>query len=87
MHAQGYSLVDPWLDGQLRFGGGYSNWLNTTDPDRLAILDMASSYASSVAKINNASQGTDTCVYYAPPALGQGCKCAPTLISRPKEPA
>ncbi len=24
--AQGFADVDPWLDGTLRFGGGYSTW-------------------------------------------------------------
>ena len=77
MLVQGYSLVDPWMDGQLRFGGGYSNWVNTTDPDRLAILDLVKGYSGSVAAINTKSAGTDTCVWYAPPKMGQGCKCVP----------
>ena len=64
------------MDGQLRFGGGYSNWVNTTDADRLAILDLVKGYSGSVAAINKKSAGTDTCVWYPPPKMGQGCKCA-----------
>ena len=79
--AQGYSLVDPWMDGQLRFGGGYSNWVNTTDADRLAILDLVKGYAGSVAAINTKSAGTDTCVWYPPPKMGQGCKYPPPTLA------
>ena len=30
--AQGFADVDPWLDGTLRFGGGYSTWSPPSSP-------------------------------------------------------
>ena len=62
------------MDGQLRFGGGYSNWVNTTDADRVAIIDLIKGYSGSVAAINTKSAGADTCVFVPPPKMGQGCK-------------
>lgn len=73
--------MDPYLDGILRFGGGYSNMLGATGDNsafhpeqRQAIFDDVKSYASAVAEINANSASTNTCVFVPPPAQGVGCK-------------
>ena len=67
---QGYEPLDPWLDGILRFGGGYSNMLGATSnssafhpEQREDVFDDVRSYAKAVADINANSSGTDTCVF------------------------
>ena len=32
VRVQGFADVDPWLDGTLRFGGGYSTWSPPSSP-------------------------------------------------------
>ncbi len=70
---QGYGLVDPWLDGALRFGGGYSNWLPAKNDDMTAVLNLVKGYSSAVAKINAASGSPATCVFVPPRQMGDGC--------------
>lgn len=71
---QAFAPIDPWLDGVLRFGGGYSNWLPAGSSDREAVLDLVTGYASAVSDINKQSAGTGTCVWSPPPKMGLGCK-------------
>lgn len=72
---QAFEPVDPWLDGVLRYGGGYSNWLPaSSNPDRQELTELIQSYAKGVAEINEKSAGTDTCVWSPPPKMGLGCK-------------
>ena len=80
-YVQAYEPLDPYLDGILRFGGGYSNMLGATGENaafhpeqRDNIFDDIRSYAKSVAEINAKSAGTDTCVFVPKPAQGLGCK-------------
>jgi hypothetical protein len=68
--------VDPWLDGALRFGGGYSNWLPAKDDDMSAVLDLVRGYSSAIAKLNAASGSPATCVFVPPRQMGDGCGCA-----------
>eukprot|EP00884_Botryococcus_braunii_P022962 jgi/Botrbrau1/934/Bobra.0167s0045.1 len=70
---QGYGLVDPWLDGALRFGGGYSNWLPAKNDDMSAVLALVKGYSSAVAKLNAASGSPATCVFVPPRQMGDGC--------------
>lgn len=77
MVLQEYSPLDPYLDGILRFGGGYSNMLyaNTTNPgQRNQVISYIKDYASAVETINANSSGTSTCVFVPPPQQGLGCK-------------
>ena len=78
---QGYAPLDPYLDGILRFGGGYSNMLGASgnnsawhQDQRDAIFSDIRNYASEVAKINANNSGTDTCFFVPKPAAGLGCK-------------
>jgi hypothetical protein len=76
---QEYAPLDPYLDGILRFGGGYSNMLgaNVSGTDqRDQVFQDIKNYASAVEAINANSSGTSTCVYVPPPQQGLGCKCA-----------
>ena len=81
-----YEPLDPYLDGILRFGGGYSNMLGATGQSDIAsfhpeqrneVFDYVRTYAKAVDAINAASQGTATCVFVPPPQAGLGCKQAP----------
>ena len=38
--AQGFADVDPWLDGTLRFGGGYSTWSPPSSPVMAEVRQM-----------------------------------------------
>ena len=76
---QEYAALDPWLDGQLRFGGGYSNWMPAASSEMSQIFDLAKTYASSVAAINAANGGESTCVWNPIPQMGRGCKYAHAL--------
>ena len=85
---QGYEPLDPWLDGVLRFGGGYSNMLGATSnvssfhpEQREDVFNDIRNYAKAVADINANSSGTDTCVFIPKPAQGVGCKYVPCLVS------
>ncbi|KAK9811999.1 hypothetical protein WJX73_007485 [Symbiochloris irregularis] len=69
-----FEAIDPWLDGVLRYGGGYSNWLPADDSARSEIFNLVTNYSSSVARINKDSAGTGTCVWAPPPKMGLGCK-------------
>ncbi|CAK0785155.1 hypothetical protein CVIRNUC_008361 [Coccomyxa viridis] len=78
-----FEPLDPYLDGILRFGGGYSNMLGATGQSDTAsfhpeqrneVFDYVRSYAKAVDAINAASQGTATCVFVPPPQAGLGCK-------------
>ncbi len=74
---QEYAPLDPYLDGILRFGGGYSNMLgsNASNSDqRNEVFTLMRNYAKAVADINAKSGGKDTCVFVPPPQQGQGCK-------------
>ena len=80
---QDYEPLDPYLDGSLRFGGGYSNMLGATPQTDVAsfhpearnqVFDYIRSYAQAVDAINAASAGPDTCVFVPPPQAGLGCK-------------
>ena len=84
--SKAYEPLDPYLDGILRFGGGYSNMLGATGQSDTAsfhpeqrneVFDYVRSYAKAVDAINAASQGTATCVFVPPPQAGLGCKQAP----------
>ena len=85
MAPQDYEPLDAYLDGQLRFGGGYSNMLGATGQamtaasfhpqERNQVFDYVRSYAQAVDAINAASAGQDTCVFVPPPQAGLGCKC------------
>ena len=81
--SKAYEPLDPYLDGILRFGGGYSNMLGATGQSDIAsfhpeqrneVFDYVRSYAKAVDAINAASQGTATCVFVPPPQAGLGCK-------------
>jgi len=81
--SQDYEPLDPYLDGQLRFGGGYSNMLGATGQsniasfhpeDRNQVFDDIRSYAKAVDAINAQSAGPNTCVFVPPPQAGLGCK-------------
>lgn len=74
---KGYGLVDPWLDGALRFGGGYSNWLPAASDAVTEVLDLVRGYATAVAALNAASGSPATCVYVPPRQMGDGCGCGP----------
>ncbi|KAK9917541.1 hypothetical protein WJX75_005540 [Coccomyxa subellipsoidea] len=72
-----YAPLDPYLDGILRFGGGYSNMLgsNASNPEqRNEVFDAMRNYSAAVAAINAKSAGKDTCVFVPPPQQGLGCK-------------
>ncbi len=78
---QDYEPLDPYLDGILRFGGGYSNMLGAKGENsafhpeqRDDIFDDIRSYAKAVTDINAKSASTDTCVFIPKPAQGIGCK-------------
>lgn len=74
---QEYAPLDPYLDGILRFGGGYSNMLgsNASNPEqRNEVFDAMRNYSAAVAAINAKSAGKDTCVFVPPPQQGLGCK-------------
>ncbi len=74
---QDYAPLDPYLDGILRFGGGYSNMLGSNASNaeqRNAVFDEIRNYASAVAAINQKTAGKDTCVFVPPPQQGLGCK-------------
>ena len=90
MLAQDYEPLDPYLDGILRFGGGYSNMLGATGQTNIAsfhpeqrnqVFDLVRSYAKAVDDINAASAGPKTCVFVPPPQAGLGCKCAPAALT------
>lgn len=86
MVGQEYAPLDPYLDGILRFGGGYSNMLgsNASNTDqRNQVFDQMRKYAAAVANINAKSAGPDTCVFVPPPQQGLGCKYGrPNHVSR-----
>ena len=74
-YAQAFAPIDPWLDGVLRYGGGYSNWLPVGgNSDRQDLVDLITGYSSAVADINKESAGAGTCVWSPPPRMGLGCK-------------
>ena len=75
--SQAYAPVDPWLDGILRFGGGYSNWLSNSTGQRGAVFDYVRNFSSAVEGLNAASVNSNlsSCVYVPPPQQGLGCKC------------
>ena len=83
--SQDYEPLDPYLDGILRFGGGYSNMLGATGQSNIAsfhpeqrneVFNYIRSYAQQVDAINAASAagGNKTCVFVPPPQAGLGCK-------------
>ncbi len=67
--------MDPWLDGILRFGGGYSNWLANDTSQRGQVFTYVKNYASAVEQLNAGSGAPSTCVFVPPPQQGLGCKC------------
>ncbi|CAL8463261.1 g2795 [Coccomyxa elongata] len=72
-----YAPLDPYLDGILRFGGGYSNMLGSNASNaeqRNVVFNEIRNYASAVAAINQKTAGKDTCVFVPPPQQGLGCK-------------
>ena len=74
---QEYAPTDPWLDGILRFGGGYSNWLSNSTGARGEVFKYVKDFSSAVAELNTGSLNSNlsSCVYVPPPEQGLGCKC------------
>ena len=58
---QGFADVDPWLDGTLRFGGGYSTWSPPSSPV-MAEVRPSKHVCSCTGKCTHRLSDCDSCV-------------------------